>query len=101
MMGIARSAALALMRRAAYERPILRLLPEMRNDRKAVQAWHEQVQQDDVGSLASDRLQGLLAVRCGHYLIRLAFEELAHQVDDLRVIVDDQEAAALRRDMGQ
>ena len=65
----------------------------MLNDRKAVQAWHEQIQQDDIGSLVGDRLQGLLAIRRGHHLIRLALEELAHQVDDLWVIVDHQEAA--------
>jgi len=42
-----------------------------------------------------------LTVRRSHHLIGLAFEELSHQVYDLWVIVDHQEAAALRRDMCQ
>jgi len=35
---------------------ILRILPETLNDRKAVQAWHEQIQQEDVGPLLGDCL---------------------------------------------
>jgi hypothetical protein len=70
-----------------WELMMLGLLPEILNDRKAVQAWHEQIQQDDIRPLLGDRIQGLLAIRRGHYLVRFTFEELAHQVDDLWVII--------------
>ena len=66
-----------------------------------IHAWHEEVEDDDIGTPVVDDLQCLLPIRCRNDLIGLAFEELTDQVHNLWVIIHHQETSLSWRDMGQ
>src|SRR5437867_1381427 len=69
------------------DKPVLRSLTVSLDYRHPFHPRYEEVEQDGVGSLPGDRLERFLAVPRCLDLVGFAFEELAHLVHPLRVVV--------------
>ena len=71
-------------------------LPDPLECLPAVQAWHRHVEKHEVGLLGVEDPQPLVAVGRLDHAVAGPLEQLAHEAADVRIVVDDEDAAHAR-----